>query len=91
MTRKRKAVVNAEENQLQRIESLIEEGRYRTVSEFVREAVGEKLLRLDQDRIAEAVERYCVAGHAAEDDDLIEHQALELPAVKPKRGRRAAG
>jgi hypothetical protein len=32
------------------------------------------LQRLEADRIAETVERYCAAGHADEDADLIEAQ-----------------
>ncbi|MGH7820943.1 MAG: hypothetical protein ACREQ9_14350, partial [Candidatus Binatia bacterium] len=56
---KRKTVINAEASQIERIQLLIDAGRYRTLSEFVREAMGEKLRRLEQERIAEAVERYC--------------------------------
>lgn len=82
---KRKAVINAEASQLDRIQRLIGSGRYRTVSEFVREAVEEKLERIEQDRIAEAVERYCTAGHAHEDIDLIAAQGVE-----PKRRSRTS-
>ena len=91
-TKKRKAVVNAEEAQLDRIRQLIDEGRYRTVSHFVREAIDEKLERIEQCRVAEAVERYCAAGHAAEDNDLVDGQAFDGTASRPaKRGRRASG
>ena len=72
---KRKAVVNAESAQLDRVQRLVGSGRYRSLSEFVREAVEEKLQRIEQERVAEAVERYCVAGHAEEDIDLIGAQA----------------
>jgi len=91
-TAKRKAVINAEQSQLDRIQRLIDSGRYRTVSEFVREAVDEKLERIEQDRVAEAVERYCAAGYASEDTDLIEIQAFDAKRSPPrvKRARRAA-
>ncbi len=66
---------------------MIDSGRYRTVSEFVREAVAEKLERIDQARIAEAVESYCVAGYADEDSDLIGAQAFEgKRRTKKRRG-----
>lgn len=85
-------VVNAERFQLERVEQLVEQGRYRTVSEFMREAVDEKLERVEQDRIAEAVERYCAAGHADEDSDLVEGQAFDAPPPRQsKRARRASG
>ena len=89
---KRKAVVNAEQAQLEQVQRLIDSGRYRTVSEFVREAVNEKLERIEQDRIAEAVERYVAAGHADEDGDLIDTQAFDAQRAPRsiKRARRAA-
>ncbi len=91
-TVKRKAVINAEKSQLDRVQALIESGRYRTVSEFVREAVDEKLERIEQARIAVAVERYVAAGHADEDGDLIDAQAFDGRSISrpAKRGRRAA-
>ncbi len=82
---KQKAVVNAEKAQLDRVRRLIEDGRFRTLSEFVREAVDEKLARVEQDRVAEAVERYCAAGHAEEDLDLIDAQALSEQRRSPRR------
>jgi len=89
---KQKAVVNAEKSQLDRVQRLIDNGRYRTVSEFVREALDEKLRRIEQDRIAEAVARYCAAGHADEDTDLIDAQAFDAGSGLRKRkgSRRAA-
>jgi Arc/MetJ-type ribon-helix-helix transcriptional regulator len=74
---KRKAVINAEKAHLDRVRRLIEDGRYRTLSEFMREAVAEKLERIGSERVAEAVARYCAAGHADEDADLIAGQAFE--------------
>ena len=37
----------------------------------------EKLQRIEREHIAEAVERYCAAGHAAEDIELIAAQAFD--------------
>ena len=37
-------------------------GRYRSVSEFVREAIADKLQALAQSRVAEQLERYCANG-----------------------------
>ena len=84
---KRKAVINAEASHLERVQRLVEQGRYETLSEFMREAVAEKLERIECDRVAEAVERYCAAGHAEEDGDLIAAQAIE--ASSRPRGRRS--
>ena len=92
-TTKRKTVINAEAAQIERVQPLIDAGRYRTLSEFVREAMDEKLQRIERERIAEAVERYCAAGHAAEDVDLIDAQAFaNKPTTRRVRGpRRAKG
>ena len=90
-TLKRKAVINAEASQIERVQPLIDAGRYRTLSEFVREAMDEKLHRIEQERIAEAVERYCAAGHADEDVELIDVQAFDTKRSSPKpRGPRRA-
>ena len=80
---KQKAVINAETSHLDRVQRLVDEGRYRTLSEFMREAVAEKLDRLERDRVAEAVARYCAAGHADEDADLIGAQAFDA-ASRPR-------
>ena len=88
---KRKTVINAEASQIERVQPLIDAGRYRTLSEFVREAMDEKLQRIERERITEAVERYCAAGHALEDVDLIDVQAFDSkqPSHKPRGSRRA--
>ena len=51
----------------------------------------EKLQRIERERLAEAVERYCAAGHAVEDLDLIDAQAFDgkQAARKPRGSRRA--
>jgi Arc/MetJ-type ribon-helix-helix transcriptional regulator len=90
-TPKRKAVINAEASQIERVQPLIAAGRYRTLSEFVREAMDEKLQRLEAERMAEAVERYCAAGHAVEDLELIDAQTFDSKPASPKiRGSRRA-
>lgn len=82
---KQKAVISAEKVQLERVRRFVAAGRYRTISDFVREAVEEKLERLDEAGVAEAVKRYCAAGHADEDTDLIGQQGLETTPPKRKR------
>ncbi len=73
---RRKAVISADPEALAEVEALVEQGRYATVSEFVREAIAESLLRGREARLAEQVARYCAAGHADEDDELIAAQAF---------------
>lgn len=87
-TTKRKAVINADAAQIERVKPLIDAGRYRTLSEFVREAMAEKLQRLESDQLAAAVDRYCAAGHAAEDLDPIDAQAFD--AAPPSHGTRGS-
>lgn len=90
---KRKAVISADRAHLDAVEVLVRQGRYRTVSHFVRDAVAEKLERIQRERLAEQVSRYCDAGTAGADDELVEWQALaDVAPAKPKagpRGRRA--
>jgi len=91
-TAKQKAVVKADKERLGQVQDLVRNGRYESVSEFFREAVAEKLARVAEGQIAEAVEGYCAAGHAEEDRDLVEAQAFvgeKLPR-KSKVARRAS-
>ena len=74
---KQKAVFTAEPKQLEDIAALVEAGRYGSASEFLREAIREKLERVRRKRIAEQVSRYCDSGHAGEDEDLIGAQAFD--------------
>lgn len=86
---KRKAVISAERIHLEEVEALVQAGRYRTVSHFVRDAVAEKLERLRRERLAEQVSRYCEAGTSGADDELVAWQGFrERPKRKPG-GRRA--
>ena len=91
---KRKTVFNGDEEVLQQVKELIASGRYKSLSEFVREAMAEKLKHLRQQHLNEAVVRYCAAGYAGEDSEMIRAQALddqpERPA-QPQKRRRAKG
>jgi len=90
-TTKRKTVINVEVSQIERVQPLLDAGRYRTLSELVREALDEKLQRIERERVTEAVERYCAAGHAVEDLDLIDAQAFaRTRPARPVRGSRRA-
>lgn len=75
--RKSKAVFSADPEQMKTVALLVKKGIYRSPSEFVREAISEKLLRLQQTRLARQVERLCSGGGANDDVDLIEWQAFE--------------
>lgn len=74
---KRKTVFSADATQLEQIQDAVRRGQYRTSSEFLREAIDEKLAKLRRDRLVEQVADYCDAGFAREDEDLIAAQALE--------------
>jgi Arc/MetJ-type ribon-helix-helix transcriptional regulator len=85
---KRKAVISADAEDLSAVEALVREGRYRTVSEFVREAMAEYLDRVRRERLAEQVGRYCEEVSADEDAELVAWQAFDPPPAS--RGRRRA-
>ncbi len=86
---KQKAVISARKEHLEEIGTLVRGGRYRTVSEFVREAVAEKLERLRRVRLTEQVARYCDEVSRGEDAELISWQAFdERPARKARRAKR---
>jgi Arc/MetJ-type ribon-helix-helix transcriptional regulator len=75
--RKRKAVFSVEPGQLERIESMVRSGRYRSASEFAREAIDEKLRRLMQEHLEAQVASYCAEGYGDEDRDLAGLQAFD--------------
>lgn len=86
----KRTVVKTDPAQVARVLTHVAEGRYRTVSDFVREAMDEKLARLDEALLTDEVARYCAAGHAEEDTDLIAAQALEPSSrVRSRAPRRA--
>ena len=73
----RKAVFTAEPRQLEEIEAEVRSGRYQSASEFLREAIDEKLYRLRRARLEAQVASYCAEGHADEDRDLVDFQAFD--------------
>ncbi len=77
MGTKRRTVINADARQVEKVGRLIAAGRYRTISDFVREAVDEKLERIEDALLADEVARYCESGHADEDTELIAAQAFD--------------
>jgi Arc/MetJ-type ribon-helix-helix transcriptional regulator len=74
---KRKVVFTADPRQLRRIDELVSAGTYRTTSEFLREAIDDKLASVFASRLGEEVARYVAAGHAGEDDGVMEQQAFD--------------
>ncbi len=86
---KRKAMINASVSDLEEIERIVRSGRYRTLSEFVREAVKEKLERLRLAELETAVGRYCEAGHANDDVDWVDLQ-FSRGKDKGREGRERA-
>jgi Arc/MetJ-type ribon-helix-helix transcriptional regulator len=77
MVAKKKAVFTAEPDQLNQIQEMVRRGKYRSSSEFLREAIDEKLDRLRGDLLAEQVARYCENRYADEDEGLIPRQAFD--------------
>ena len=75
--RKLKAVFTADPEQLSHIQALVRSHRYPTLSEFMREAIDDKLATLQAERLTEQVARYCAAGSTAEDDEWIDAQAFD--------------
>ena len=82
---KQKAVFNADKDDLAQVEALVAEGRYRSVSEFVREAIAKRLRQLEALRLREQVARYVAKARANEDAELIEHQAFDGRRGRAKR------
>lgn len=88
---KRKAVVSADAAHLDEVEALVRQGKFRTVSDFVRRAVAEKLERIEAQRLADEVARYCDEKAGDETDaELVEWQAFDEPAARRTGGRRRA-
>lgn len=89
MRTKARTVVSAEADEIAAVERLVRAGKYETVSDFVRQAMSEKLRREHDAALADEVERYVRArsGERSEDDALVRAQAL--PASRVTRRRRA--
>lgn len=90
MGTKRRTVVNAEPHQIERAMLLVKQGRYRTLSDFVREAVDEKLARIDDALLEDEVARYCAAGHADEDIELVTVQRVDALPTSQRGGTKKA-
>jgi len=73
---KKKIVFAAEAEQIEQIQAVVSTGRCRNTSEFLREAIDEKLQQLRRERIAEQVERYCSEDYDG-DEELIASQAFD--------------
>lgn len=64
---KKKIVFVAETGQVYGIRDHVKNGRYRNASDFLREAVNEKLARLRRERLTKQVANYCnETGDASE-------------------------
>jgi Arc/MetJ-type ribon-helix-helix transcriptional regulator len=72
----RKVVFTPAAGDLEEIAREVRRGRSKSVSSFVRDAVREKLRRLQDQRMFDAVERYCAEG-ADDTDDLLAAQAVD--------------
>lgn len=73
---KAKAVFTAEPELLRQIKHYVSRGRYRSSSEFLREAIREKLANLERQRLMEQVTKYCGETDISVDTRLIENQAF---------------
>lgn len=76
-TRKAKTVFSADVEQMREVERLVEQGLYASPSQFLREAISEKLVRLERKRLARQVEQFCSNGEADDGADLVDWQAFE--------------
>lgn len=76
MAAKQRAVFTADPEQVRRIRMAVQSRRYRSASELLREAIDEKLERLQRERLAAQVDRYCDQRLGEEDLGLVESQAL---------------
>lgn len=74
---KEKTVFTAEPEQLRQIREYVNSGRYQSASEFLREAIREKILRLRREHLAQQVARYCAEGDAGNDRALVDAQAFD--------------
>ena len=73
----KKTVFATEAQQVEQIQAVVRSGRYRSASEFLRDAVDEKLERLRRERLEKQVAHYCAEGYAEEDGDLVALQAFD--------------
>ncbi len=85
--------MNAEPAHLAEVRELVRQGRYKTLSEFVRKAMEEKLARLRRERLAEQVERYCRDVDPLEDAEVVDWQSFpgEEEARATRTGKKGRG
>jgi len=74
---KKKTVFNAEPRQLDEIQAVVSTGRFRSVSELLREAIDEKLERLRRERLEAQVESFVAEPTEDWDAGLADLQALD--------------
>jgi len=89
MRNMKRTVISAESSQLADVERLVDAGRYRTVSEFVREAMVEKLQRERDSALAEEVARYVATAAEASHDEVALIRAQGLPGARRRAKARA--
>lgn len=87
MGTKTRTVVSAESSEIAEVERLVRAGQYETVSDFVRQAMREKLQREHDSALAEELERYVrtMPDESSEDVALVRSQAL--PGSRKKAAR----
>lgn len=87
MGTKTRTVVSAESAEVAEVERLVRAGRYETVSDFVRQAMREKLQRERHCALAEELERHVrtMPDEHAEDAALVRAQAL--PSTRRRTAR----
>ncbi len=73
----KKVVFLVDTAQIEQIGAMVRSRQFPSVSAFLREAVNEKLRRLEEERLEAQVARYCVEGYGDEDRDLVEFQAFD--------------
>ena len=74
---KRKTVFTAEPGQVESIRAIVRAGRFRSASEFLRDAIDEKLRRLEREGLVDQVERYCREASLRDEPDLVDAQAFD--------------
>ena len=77
MPLKKKSVFSAEPDQIRRIQDLVRSGKYRSSSEFLREAIDEKLAGVRRELLTKQVASYCEGRYPDEDANLVAEQAFD--------------
>ena len=85
MAHKEKVVFSTDPRQILELREVVQTGRYRTLSEFVRQAIDEKLAGERTRALVHEVERYVAAARDTEEPGLIAAQAWKEPKQRAKR------